>query len=142
MAQKRVFFVLFRFFFLFFCLIYFTPFTNELLSHQPAHFITSSSLFITSISAYIHFSFLFSCLPVIYGGKVWFYTLLRKNEGFWDADFDSNLCVKMLKPGCGIFVETKDGSMTVDTIHPTCLTELVKEFGVVVLRSFIRGVYK
>ena len=72
----------------------------------------------------------------MYDGKVWFYILLRKSDSCGNADFDSNLSLEMIKPGCGMVISAKDDSIRSDMIDVTCITELIKEFGVIILRGF------
>ena len=77
---------------------------------------------------------------VQYNGREWFYLQLHFSEDYGAAlnNEEIQFEVKMIKQGCGIMVINKSSnrSLKSDCLHAQCVTNLMKEFGVVVLRGF------
>ena len=77
---------------------------------------------------------------VQYNGREWFYLQLNFSEDYGAAlnNEEIQFEVKMIKQACGITVINKSSnrSLKSECLHTECLTNLIKEFGVVVLRGF------
>ena len=79
-------------------------------------------------------------VTVQYNGREWLYLKLYFSEeyGTLRNNEDIHFEVKMVKQGCRIIVINKstNSSLKSDCLHTQCLKNLIKEFGIVVLRGF------
>lgn len=78
-------------------------------------------------------------LMVNYKSRHWLLIKLCYAEGNEDIiPCENDIEVSMVKNGTGIILENKSGNENVSSsiFHPDCLTALIKEFGVVILKGF------
>jgi len=69
-------------------------------------------------------------------GQDWLYIMVNKAEKLMSSDLEEILEVEMIKGGCGMVIESQMPGLGLDCIDKSSITELVKEFGVVVMRGF------
>ena len=79
-------------------------------------------------------------VKVQYNGKAWFYLQLyfsEEYEAFLNKG-EIHFEVNMIKQGCGIMLINRSSNISLksDCLNAQCLTNLIKEFGVVVFRGF------
>ena len=79
-------------------------------------------------------------VKVQYNGVEWFYLQLHISEEYGAVlnNEEIQFEVKMIKQGCGIMVINKSSSISLksDCLHVQCVTNLIKEFGVLIFRGF------